>query len=303
VPALSALHAAGHQIVAVYTQPDRPAGRGLKLTSSPVKERALALGLPIEQPATLKDPTAVATLASYAPELMVVVAYGLILPPAVLSVPHRGCLNIHASLLPRWRGAAPIHRALLAGDSTSGVTIMQMDAGLDTGPMLLAREWPMPARCTGGQMHDALAALGAETVVEAIEAWTAGRIEPQPQPAAGATYASKIGKAEARIDWSRSATAIDRQVRAFNPWPGAETRWHGQGLKIWAATPLGAVPAPEPEPASLAPGLVLDGVRGRILVATGEGLLHIERLQLAGRRPVGAAEFLNAHPLAGERFE
>jgi methionyl-tRNA formyltransferase len=301
VPALSALHAAGHRIAAVYTQPDRPAGRGLKLNSSPVKQRALELGLPVEQPATLKGATAVATLAGYAPELMVVVAYGLILPRDVLAVPRRGCLNIHASLLPRWRGAAPIHRALLAGDPASGVTIMQMDEGLDTGPLLLAREWPIPPRCTGGQLHDALATLGAEAVVEAIEAWSAGRIAPRPQPAEGACYARKIDKAEARIDWTLPADAIDRQVRAFNPWPGAETRWRGQGLKIWAATPLGASRVPEPEPVTLAPGWVSG--RGRILVATGAGLLQVERLQLAGRRATSAAEFLNAHPLAGECFE
>jgi methionyl-tRNA formyltransferase len=301
VPALSALHAAGHRIAAVYTQPDRPAGRGLKLNSSPVKQRALELGLPVEQPATLKGAAAVATLAGYAPELLVVVAYGLILPRDALAVPRRGCLNIHASLLPRWRGAAPIHRALLAGDPASGVTIMQMDEGLDTGPLLLAREWPIPPRCTGGQLHDALATLGAEAVVEAIEAWSAGRIAPLPQPAEGACYARKIDKAEARIDWALPADAIDRQVRAFNPWPGAETRWRGQGLKIWAATPLGASSVPEPEHVTLAPGWVSG--RGRILVATGAGVLQVERLQLAGRRATSAAEFLNAHPLAGERFE
>jgi methionyl-tRNA formyltransferase len=219
----------------------------------------------------------------------------------VLAVPRRGCLNIHASLLPRWRGAAPIHRALLAGDPASGVTIMQMDEGLDTGPLLLAREWPIPPRCTGGQLHDALATLGAEAVVEAIEAWSAGRIAPLPQPAEGACYARKIDKAEARIDWALPADAIDRQVRAFNPWPGAETRWRGQGLKIWAATSLGASSVPEPEPVTLAPGWVCG--RGRILVATGTGVLQVERLQLAGRRATSAAEFLNAHPLAGERFE
>jgi methionyl-tRNA formyltransferase len=301
VPALSALHAVGHQIAAVYTQPDRPAGRGLKLSSSPVKQRALELRLPIEQPATLKDPAAVATLASYDPELMVVVAYGLILPGAVLAVPRRGCLNIHASLLPRWRGAAPIQRALLAGDPGSGVTIMQMDEGLDTGPMLLTREWQIPPRCTGGQLHDALARLGAEAVVEAIEAWSAGRIEPRPQPAEGASYARKIDRAEARIDWTGSAATIDRQVRAFNPWPGAETRWRGQVLKIWTATPSDAEPGPAT--ANLAPGVVVEGGRGQIHVATGDGRLQIERLQLAGRRPTSAAEFLNAHPLGGERFE
>jgi methionyl-tRNA formyltransferase len=294
-PALDALRAAGHELVAVYTQPDRPAGRGQAVTASPVKRRAVGLGIPVRQPATLRTPDAVAELAALRADLMVVAAYGLILPPPVLGTPRLGCWNIHASLLPRWRGAAPIQRAILAGDATTGITIMQMDPGLDTGPMLLARPVRIGARDDAGSLHDRLAALGAEAVVAAIEAWQAGRIRPEPQPGDGAVYAPKIRKEEALIDWSASAVAIDRQVRAFNPWPVAETRWDGRQLRVWAASPADAVPAG-------APGEVVPAAGGRILVATGAGALELERVQLAGRRAVSAAEFLNAHPLAGVRL-
>ena len=223
VPALDALHAAGYAIRAVYTQPDRPAGRGQSLNSSAVKRRAIELGLPLEQPATLRTTEAAADLAALQPDLMVVVAYGLILPPAILGVPRLGCWNIHASLLPRWRGAAPIQRAILAGDTTTGITIMQMDAGLDTGPMLLVRPTLIGARETGGQLHDRLAALGAEAIVAAIGQCLAGRLVAARQPDEVATYAAKIRKEEAVIDWRQPSTQIDRQVRAFNPWPVAET--------------------------------------------------------------------------------
>ena len=295
VPALDALHTAGHTIVAVYTQPDRPAGRGRTLASGPVKKRALELGLPVEQPVSLKSPEAVAKLAEYSPDLMVVVAYGLILPQRVLDVPRLGCLNIHASLLPRWRGAAPIHRAILAGDTRTGITIMKMDAGLDTGPMLLVRPLDIGARETSGSLHDRLAALGAEAVVAAIDGWLADRLAPVVQPADGVTYASKILKEEALIDWTQPAEAIARQVRAFNPWPVAETRWQGQQLRIWEAEAQGDAPAGEP-------GQVVEAGNGRLLVATGFGLLRVHRVQLAGRNATGAAEFLNANKLLDARL-
>jgi methionyl-tRNA formyltransferase len=295
VPPLEALHAAGHELVAVYTQPDRPAGRGQALTASPVKQRALELGLTVEQPATLKSPDAVERLRGFDADLMVVVAYGLILPQAVLDVPRLGCWNIHASLLPRWRGAAPIQRAILAGDAVTGVTIMQMEAGLDTGPMLLVRETPIGPRELGGQLHDRLSRLGAEAIVAAITEWQAGRIRPVPQPSAGATYATKLSKAEARIDWTQPAAAIDRQVRAFNPWPVAETAWDGKQLRVWQCEP-------EPLAASAAPGTVLESSGGRIVVATGDGALRLLQVQVAGRRAMSAAEFLNANTLAGARL-
>jgi len=298
VPALEALQAAGHEIAAVYTQPDRPAGRGQALTASPVKRRALELGLPVEQPSSLKSAEAVARLAGQRIDLMVVVAYGLILPQAVLDVPRLGCWNIHASLLPRWRGAAPIQRAILAGDVETGVTIMQMDAGLDTGPMLLVRPATIGARDQAGDLHDRLSALGAEAIVAAIDEWHAGLLVPQPQPPDGATYASKIRKEEARIDWTHSAVAVDRLVRAFNPWPVAETLWAGRQLRVWQAEPE---PAAASGPAAEA-GTVLEAADGRIVVATGEGNLRLVRVQLAGRRAMTAAEFLNAHSLTGARL-
>ena len=295
VPALDALHAAGHEMTAVYTQPDRPAGRGQSLNESPVKRRAVELGLPLAQPATLRAPEAAADLAAYRPELMVVVAYGLILPPTILGVPRLGCWNIHASLLPRWRGAAPIQRAILAGDGTTGITIMQMDAGLDTGPMLLVRPLPIAARENGGQLHDRLARLGAESIVAAVEQCLSGRLVAVRQPDESATYAAKIRKQEAVIDWRQSSVQIDRQVRAFNPWPIAETRWQGQQLRIWEAENVVAENAGEP-------GRVLEATGRRLLVATGEGALLLHRVQLAGRRAMTPAEFLNAHPLAGARL-
>jgi methionyl-tRNA formyltransferase len=305
IPSLEALHAAGHEIAAVYVQPDRPAGRGRTLGIGPVKRRALGLGLRVEQPRTLRSEEAVAVLASYAPDLMVVVAYGLILPQAVLDLPRLGCLNIHASLLPRWRGAAPIQRAILAGDTRSGVTIMQMDVGLDTGPMLLTREVAIPPGENAGGLHDRLAVLGAAAVVEAVAAWSEGRITPVAQPSEGVTYAAKIRKEEALIDWTSPAAGIARQVHAFNPWPVAETRWRGRQLRIWEAMPLtGPTVAPGSEPAHEwnAPGRVVEAGQGRLVVAAGEGFVDVRRLQLAGRTAMPAAEFLNANPLAGERL-
>jgi methionyl-tRNA formyltransferase len=308
VPALDALHAAGHSIVAVYTQPDRPAGRGRELAASPVKQRALALALPVEQPVTLKDPAAQARLAGHAPDLMVVVAYGLLLPQAVLDIPPLGCLNIHASLLPRWRGAAPIQRAVLAGDTRSGVTIMKMDAGLDTGPELLRYEIPLEPRETGGSLHDKLGPLGARAIVEAVAGWSEGLITAVPQPADGATYAAKLKKAEARIDWTRSAAEIDRQVRAFNPWPVAETSLGAEQVRVWEARPVepaqhSAVvdPTLPRETPERLPGTVIEA-SGRLLVTTGDGVLELLRLQLPGRKTLAAKEFLNARSLAGARL-
>ncbi len=299
VPALQALHDAGHRIVAVYTQPDRPAGRGRAVATGAVKQRALALGLAVEQPPTFKAPEAQQRLAAYAPDLMVVVAYGLILPQAVLDIPRLGCLNIHGSLLPRWRGAAPIQRAVLAGDSRTGISIMLMDAGLDTGPELLRRELAIGSRETGGELHDRLAPLGAEAIVTAVQGWAVGSIRPTPQPAAGATYAAKIRKDEARIDWAESAVEIDRQVRAFNPWPVAETQLGEAQVRIWEARPVTAEFAAQPD---TLPGTVVSAAAGRLVVATGDGLLELLTLQFPGRKPLRARDVLNSRPLAGERF-
>ena len=297
VPALQALHDAGHAIVAVYTQPDRPAGRGRALQASAVKQRALALGLHVEQPATLKTAEAQARLASFAPDVMVVVAYGLILPQAVLDIPRLGCLNIHGSLLPRWRGAAPIQRAVLAGDERTGISIMQMNAGLDTGPELLRRELAIGPHETAGELHDRLAPLGAEAIVDAVRGWADGRLHAQPQPDAGATYASKISKDEARIDWTQAAAAIARQVRAFNPWPVAETKLGDEQVRVWEARP-----ATDFSGAAAAPGTVVHADDGRLLVATGDGALDVLTLQFPGRKPLKARDILNSRPLRGERF-
>jgi methionyl-tRNA formyltransferase len=296
LPALRALVALPGQLVGVLTQPDRPAGRGRALQASPVKRLARELGLPVAQPGHLKSPAEQAELRAWAPELLVVVAYGLILPPAVLELPRLGCLNIHASLLPRWRGAAPIQRAILAGDTESGVTLMRMEAGLDTGPMLAQRALPIGARTTGGELHDALAALGAAMLAPLIADLAAGRCVARPQPADGVSYAAKLAKSEARIDWTDSAVAIDRQVRAFNPWPVAETRLDDEQLRIWRALPLPSAPLDTP------PGTVLGLSEDRLRVSTGSGVLAIEALQSAGRRVVSAHDFANARALAGRRL-
>jgi len=292
VPALAALAASEHRVVAVYTQPDRPAGRGQQVATSAVKQFAQKNGLPLEQPATLRDPVAIERLAHWHADVMVVVAYGLILPPPALAIPAKGCINIHASLLPRWRGAAPIHRAILAGDTQTGITIMRMDAGLDTGPMLLQRVTQISPQDTAAILHDRLAALGAEAIVAAFAQIADGSITAREQPAQGVTYAAKVRKDEAPIDWSKSALELDRQVRAFNPWPVAETRLHGQQLRIWEA---GAI-----ETATVAkPGSVVAANASGISVATGAGLLNLRRVQLAGRKAVPAAEFLHAQQLDG----
>ena len=292
VPALEALLAGPHRLLAVYTQPDRPAGRGRKLKASPVKVRALAEGVPVLQPVSLKPAEEADALARLRADLMVVVAYGLLLPRRVLEAPRLGCVNIHASLLPRWRGAAPIQRALLAGDRESGISIMQMEAGLDTGPVLLTRKLPIAAGETGGSLHDKLALLGAQALSAALPGIADGSLQPRAQDPGRATYAPKLDKREALIDWSQSALELDRRIHAFNPWPVAQTALDGANLRVWLSEPI-------PGESSARPGTVVDAGKQGIDVATGEGLLRITRLQLPGKRPMGAAEFLNARALDG----
>jgi methionyl-tRNA formyltransferase len=311
VAALDALMGSRHRVVAVFTQPDRPAGRGQTLQISAVKRRALDAGLPVLQPAGFKTPEAAAALDRLQLDALVVVAYGLILPAAVLALPKLGCFNIHASLLPRWRGAAPIQRALLAGDTTTGVTIMRMEAGLDTGPLLAAREVWIGERETAGSLHDRLAPLGGELLVETLDKIAAGSAREQPQSQFGITYAEKITKAEAQIDWREAAISILRRVRAFNPWPIAETRMNGAQLRVWDAelvpgTPAAPPPAPPavapPPAAAPPPGSVVAASSAGIDVACGRGALRLLRLQLAGRKPLAAAEFLKSQRAALSSF-
>ncbi|NKJ21943.1 methionyl-tRNA formyltransferase [Dyella sp. SG609] len=290
VPCLEACRASGAEVVAVYTQPDRPAGRGRKLTPSPVKQAALAAGIPVEQPESLKSQEARDTLAAWRADLMVVVAYGLILPRKVLALPRLGCWNVHASLLPRWRGAAPIQRAILAGDTESGVDLMQMEAGLDTGPVLLERRTPIERADTGGSLHDRLSALGAEVLAEGLRRAMAGETpSPRAQPEDGVTYAHKLDKAEAKLDFQRDALSLERQVRAFDPWPVAEGEIAGEPLRIWAAEAIARDHA-------AAPGSVLSAGRDGIEIACGEGALRVTALQRAGGKRIGAADYLNARP-------
>lgn len=293
VPALDALLASRHRIAAVYTQPDRPAGRGRRLSTSPVKQRTLEAGLSVEQPVSLKPAGAAAALAALRPDVMVVVAYGLILPAAVLAVPRLGCINIHASLLPRWRGAAPIPRAILAGDTATGVSIMQMDTGLDTGPVLAEVVTPIGPRDTAARLHDRLAALGGETLLTVLEAVATGSAQARPQPAEGVTYAAKLDKREAALDWRKPATALARQVRAFNPWPVAETRLDGRQLRVWEAEAReGMADAP--------PGRILAAGAEGIDVATGAGVLRLLTVQRAGGRALDAATFGRGAALVGK---
>jgi methionyl-tRNA formyltransferase len=296
LPALRALLESPHRVVGVLTQPDRPAGRGRELRASPVKLLAAGHGLPLAQPATLKTEEGRAALVSWQPDLLVVVAYGLLLPKAVLQLPRPGCLNIHGSLLPRWRGAAPIHRALLAGDARTGVTIMQLDEGLDTGPTLLERSRAIGPHETSGDLHDALAELGAQALIAAIEGLSSGALRPHPQPAEGVTYAAKIEKSEAHLDWNLSAVELDRRIRAFNPWPVAETAFAGETLRIWRAA------VADPASAGSPPGTLLGMDAAGLRVACGQGVLSISELQRAGRKPVPARDFANAVRLDGQRL-
>jgi methionyl-tRNA formyltransferase len=299
VPALQALVASPHAVVGVLSQPDRPKGRGRQLAASPVKQAALAANLPVAQPLTLKTEEGRAELSAWNPDLMVVVAYGLILPPAALAIPRLGCVNIHASLLPRWRGAAPIQRAILAGDEETGITIMQMDAGLDTGPMLLKRSIPIEPDESAGSLHDRLAALGSKAVRDAIDCLTSGTVVPQPQPEAGATYAAKLEKSEARIDWTARAVEIERQVRAFNPWPVAETTYEGEQLRVLKAR---AEMAESPRLEGQPPGTIVSVSERALLVQCGMGRLAIREVQRPGKRPVSAGDFANTAPLLGRRL-
>lgn len=282
---LRALLEAGRQVVAVYTQPDRPAGRGQKLMPSPVKQLAMTHNIPVYQPQTLRDPAAQAELAALQPDLMVVVAYGLILPQAVLDTPRLGCINSHASLLPRWRGAAPIQRAVEAGDAESGVTVMQMEAGLDTGPMLLKETTPISAEDTGGTLHDRLAELGARAIVEAVDGLEAGTLKGEAQDDALACYAHKLSKDEARLDWSRPAVDLERQIRALHPWPICHSGLSGEAVKVHAA---------QLADGSGAPGTILDAGKDGLRVACGQGALLLTRLQLPGGKPLAFSDLYNS---------
>jgi methionyl-tRNA formyltransferase len=316
LPALTALRA-HHEVVGVLTTPDRPSGRGRRLTPSAVKSAAEAYRLPLAQPVTLKSEAAQAQLLAWHPDVLVVVAYGLLLPPAVLALPRLGCLNIHASLLPRWRGAAPIQRALLAGDPETGVSIMQMDAGLDTGAVLLTRRQQVSPEHTAGSLAEELATLGAVTLLTALEGLASGTLHGQPQAERGVTYAAKVTKAEALIDWSRPAFEIERQVRAFNPTPVAQTLFGGEQFRIWlarAATEPGAVTRSGDNPSdhaakselregkSVDPGTILSVDDSSMMVQCGRGQLAISEVQRAGKRPVNVRDFAHGLTLVGRRL-
>ena len=295
---LASLLEAGFTVPLALTQPDRPKGRGLRLEPSPVKRLAQQFGLALHQPATLASISTQAGLFANPLDVLVVAAYGLLLPPPLLAWPRHGCINVHASLLPRWRGAAPIQRTLLAGDAETGVTLMQMDAGLDTGPILETIRIPVSARETAASLERKLATMGARSLVALLRLVAAGTpISPTPQPEAGATYASKIDKREAAIDWRKAAIAIDCQVRAFDPVPGAYTGLAGETVKLWNAQPATLVPEGAP------PGTVLEADGGGIIVACGEGSLRITELQPAGGRRMSAAAFVAGRRIAqGGRF-
>lgn len=295
VPSLQALLDAGYSVVAVYTQPDRPAGRGRQQRASPLKIRAQAAGIPVYQPTALRDPVAQAELAALQPDLLIVAAYGLILPPEVLAIPRLDCINVHASLLPRWRGAAPIHRAIMAGDAETGISIMRMEAGLDTGPVFAQAAFPIQRGMTGGELHDALAMLGALTLRATLPELLAGRLTPEPQHDTLATYAPKLSKSDLELDWTQPALELERQVLAFNPYPVAQTRLEEQVLRIWRAV------AEEESVAAPAGAVLREGPSGMI-VATGSGVLRLTEVQLPGGKPLPVAAFLNARQLTGRRL-
>ena len=290
------LNNAGNEIVAVLTQPDRPAGRGMQLTASPVKQLAGKHGLMVLQPTTLKTPEIQQQLAALHADIMIVAAYGLILPQVILDMPKFGCLNIHASLLPRWRGAAPIQRAILAGDRETGITIMQMDQGLDTGAMLLKKRCPITETDTAASLHDTLAQLGARSIVEALQMLHRGELLPTPQDNEFATYAGKLSKAEARIDWTQTANQIERMLRAYNPFPGAFSEINATPIKIWRATVVNEI--------SGLPGSIIQADKEQFLVACGRGGLRLEILQRPGGKALPFAAFLQGFQLAsGDQFQ
>jgi len=295
VAPLQALIDSDHEVVAVYTQPDRPSGRGRKLTAGPVKQLAVSADIPVYQPKNFKLEEDLEQLEGIQADLMVVVAYGLLLPLRVLEAPRMGCINIHASLLPRWRGAAPIQRAVLAGDEASGVTIMQMEEGLDTGPMLLKKSLQLTADETGSTLHDKLSPLGAEALMVALPAIEDGSAIAETQDDALANYAKKLDKAESAIDWTKSAVELDRQVRAFNGWPVAQTKINGEVIRIWNCTPLD-------QSTEAKPGQVLESSKGGIDVACGTGVLRIMQLQAPGKRAMSVADFVNSRDLSGQQF-
>ncbi|MEB8432564.1 methionyl-tRNA formyltransferase [Cocleimonas sp. KMM 6892] len=295
VPALQSLINSGHKVVAVYTQPDRPAGRGRKVQFGPVKQVAVDAGIPVEQPLSLKDEDAQQILSAYDADVMIVAAYGLILPQAVLDMPRYGCLNIHGSLLPRWRGAAPIHRAIETGDTETGVTIMQMALGLDTGDMLLKRTCPITAEDTSQTIHDLLSSDGAEALLEVLDLIEKDELEPVIQDDALTTYAEKLNKAEAEIDWSQSAKDIDLKIRAFNPWPVAFTLLNGKPLRIYMSKVV-------EENNDQKPGTVISESSEGIVIATGDGVLSFSRLQLPGKKAMDVKDFINGQSLMGNVF-
>jgi methionyl-tRNA formyltransferase len=292
--ALKAILAEGFEVPLVLTQPDRPAGRGMQLQASPVKQVALANDIEVDQPERLRTEEQQARLKACAPDVLVVAAYGLILPQVVLDIPRHGCLNIHASLLPRWRGAAPIHRAIEAGDAASGITIMQMEAGLDTGPMILGRSLPISTTDTTASLHDRLATLGGEMIVEVLHRLAAGPLQPTPQPEEGVTYAHKIDKAEAALDFRLDADVLARKLRAFTPFPGGAASVDGNPLKLWAGSATTG---------SGSAGQILAADAEGVVVACGSGALRLTVLQKAGGKRLPAGEFLRGFPLkAGQQF-
>ncbi len=294
VPALQALLDSEHHVIAVYTQPDRPAGRGRKLTASPVKLLAQTHEIPVYQPLNLKDKEAQAEFKALQADLMVVAAYGLILPKQILEAPTHGCLNIHGSLLPRWRGAAPIQRAIAAGDETTGITIMQMDIGLDTGDMLYKSELPILPSNTASEIHDQLAELGADALMKTIDLLEQDALQPEPQAEDAVTYASKLSKTEAILDWSHSATTLVRLVHAFNAWPVAQTKVEDKVLRIWRAS---ADHVPVKESAGT---VINESPEQGVQVACGEGSVWLEEVQLPGKRPMQIRDFLNGRSLLGQ---
>jgi methionyl-tRNA formyltransferase len=283
---LRALLDSSHDVIAVLTQPDRPAGRGRKLLASPVKQMATQAGVPVYQPESLRNAEIAGQLTELKPDVMVVVAYGLLVPEEILSLPAYGCINVHGSLLPRWRGAAPVQRAIAAGDAESGITIMQMEKGLDTGPMLEKVPVPLAADDTGGSLHDKLAEAGAKALVAVLDELPTKLAAATPQPEDGVTYAHKLSKREAQLDWQLSAVELARRVRAFNPWPVAWVPRHGQPLRIWQA---------RAESGGGSPGTIIDIRDEAVVVATGDGALAITCLQLPGKKPVSVTDLLRGH--------